>query len=313
MCIRAVGEAPFKPSDVRMLKSIAGFVAHSMTAVTLGEDLFAESEDRALFIADLDGTVQHANTPAQSLLTMALNPCYSPTANWAWSVRTDRRDWCSAARLRPPRTAQSGSHRQSCGAKPMGGFVLRGYWLGPTDGAEQTRQIAITIERRVPRALALRRRVEDLPLTARENNSACWWRRNPSRQDLADAMGVAVSTATTHQHSVYAKLDVHKPRWTAGLLQTEVRFGRDCPSRRTHAGPARSAVACLQRLDLIPPSIGGLGKTVQFYRCARGERRAAAAAYWPPRGWDGQARGTPGAALCAAATHCAPLNPGSIN
>src|ERR1700722_725469 len=46
---RAVGEAPFKPSDVRMLESIAGFVAHGMTAVTLGEDLFAESEDRALF------------------------------------------------------------------------------------------------------------------------------------------------------------------------------------------------------------------------------------------------------------------------
>jgi hypothetical protein len=42
-------------------------------------------------------------------------------------------------------------------------FVLRAYWLGQTDGVEQTRQGAITIERRVPRAVALLRRIEGLP------------------------------------------------------------------------------------------------------------------------------------------------------
>jgi len=36
-----------------------------------------------------------------------------------------------------------------------GEFVLRAYWLGPTDGTKQTRQIGITIERRVPRELAV--------------------------------------------------------------------------------------------------------------------------------------------------------------
>jgi DNA-binding CsgD family transcriptional regulator len=217
---RALGEAPFKPSDVRMLKSIAGFVAHSMTAVTLGEDLFAESEDRALFIADLDGTVQHANTPAQSLLTMALNPCYSPTANW----RGLREPIAEIALLcRTLAVAANGEIGQPPPVlrlrNPWGEFVLRGYWLGPTDGAEHTRHIAITVERRVPRALALRRRVEDLPLTAREKQLCLLVAQDPSRQDLADAMGVAVSTATTHQHSVYAKLDVHSRAGLLGLLQ----------------------------------------------------------------------------------------------
>ena len=45
------------------------------------------------------------------------------------------------------------------------------------------------------------------------------WFEHAWLQDLADAMGVAVSTATTHQHSVYAKLDVHSRAGLLGLLQ----------------------------------------------------------------------------------------------
>jgi DNA-binding CsgD family transcriptional regulator len=93
---------------------------------------------------------------------------------------------------------------------PWGEFVLRAYWLGPTDGAEQTRHIGITIERRVPRALALRRRVEDLPLTGREKQLCLQLLAHArSRQDLADAMGVSTGTVITHQSSIYAKLGVH--------------------------------------------------------------------------------------------------------
>jgi DNA-binding CsgD family transcriptional regulator len=91
----------------------------------------------------------------------------------------------------------------------MGEFILRAYWLGSTDGAEQTRHIGITIERRVPRALALRRRVEDLPLTGREKQLCLLLAHARSRQDLADAMGVSTGTVITHQSSIYAKLGVH--------------------------------------------------------------------------------------------------------
>jgi DNA-binding CsgD family transcriptional regulator len=84
-------------------------------------------------------------------------------------------------------------------AKPVGRVRIKAYWLGATDGPEQTRRIGITIERRVPRALALRRKVESLPLTARDL----------SGPHLADGMGLAPSTVTTHQRSIYAKLGVH--------------------------------------------------------------------------------------------------------
>jgi DNA-binding CsgD family transcriptional regulator len=92
---------------------------------------------------------------------------------------------------------------------PWGEFVLRAYWFGPTDGTEQTRHIGVTIERRVPRALALRRRVEDLPLTGREKQLCLLVAHDRSRQDLADAMGVSTGTVITHQSSIYAKLGVH--------------------------------------------------------------------------------------------------------
>jgi DNA-binding CsgD family transcriptional regulator len=213
---RGAGEQRFEPCDVKMLESIAGFVTHGMTKATVGEDAFAESEDRALFVADLDGTVRHAGPQAQRLLMMALNPRLLPSSNW----RGVHEPAPEIARLCNALTATA---RGEAGQpppvlrlrNPWGEFVLRAYWLGPTDGAEQTRQIGITIERRVLRVLALRRRVEGLPLTGREKQLCMLLAHDRSRRDLADAMGVSTGTVITHQSSLYAKLGVHS---RAGLL-----------------------------------------------------------------------------------------------
>jgi DNA-binding CsgD family transcriptional regulator len=213
---RAAGDLPFTPNDIKMLEAIEGFVAHGMTRVTLGEDAFTDCDDRALFIADPDGTVRHATGPARHLLAMALNPRFSPTGNWRGLVEPAP----EIARLcRSLATIANGEVGHPPPVlrlrNPWGEFVLRAYWFGATDGAEQTGQIGITIERRVPRPLALRRRVEDLPLTGREKQLCLVLARNPSRQDLAAEMGLAASTVITHQRSVYTKLGVHS---RAGLL-----------------------------------------------------------------------------------------------
>jgi DNA-binding CsgD family transcriptional regulator len=93
--------------------------------------------------------------------------------------------------------------------------VLRAYWLEPTDGAEQTRHVGITVERRVSRSLALQRRVENLSLTGREKQLCVLLAHDRPRQDLADTMGVSIGTVITHQSSIYAKLGVHS---RTGLL-----------------------------------------------------------------------------------------------
>jgi DNA-binding CsgD family transcriptional regulator len=149
-------------------------------------------------------------------MMMALLPYWSPTAKWH-NLRDSAppiRQLCPA--LAATAAGQIGQPPPALRLRnPWGEFVLRAYWSGPTDGNEQTQHIAITIERRVPCALALRRRVENLPLTAREKQLCLLLAQEPSRQDLAHIMGVAVSTIITHQHSVYAKLGVHN---RAGLL-----------------------------------------------------------------------------------------------
>jgi DNA-binding CsgD family transcriptional regulator len=212
---RAEGEPAFGHGDVKMLESIVGFVAHAMTPATVGDDCFANSDNRALFVADRDGMVLHAEEQAQSLLIMALVPRWSPTA-WP-GLRKPAPEFARLCR------SLVDTARGEIGQPPpvlrlrnqWGEFVLRAYWLGPTDGDEQTREIGVTIERRVPRALALRWRVENLPLTGREKQLCLLLAHDRSRQDLADAMGVSTGTVITHQSSLYAKLGVHS---RAGLL-----------------------------------------------------------------------------------------------
>jgi DNA-binding CsgD family transcriptional regulator len=207
---RAACEVPFDSRKLKMLEAAAGFVAHGLTRARMEDDAFADSEDRALFVADVDGTVQHAGKQAQRLLMMALVPRWSTRANW----RSWHEPMAEIARLcRMLVATANGEIGQPPPVlrlrTPWGEFLLRAYWLGPTDGAEQTRQIGITIERRVPRMLALHRRVEDLPLTSREKQLCVLLARGPAGHDLADSMGLAASTVITHQRSIYAKLGVH--------------------------------------------------------------------------------------------------------
>ena len=213
---RGAGEVAFNSRDARMLSAIAGFVAHGLTCATVVEDGFAESDDRALFLADHDGVVRHADGQAQHLLMMALNPCISPAthsrglreaipevAELCRRLSATARGWLD----QPPPALRLPTR--------WGEFVLRAYWFGPTDGAEQTRLIGITIERRVPRAVAMFRKLEDLPLTSREKQLCLLLARDQPGRDLADAMGLASSTVTTHKRRIYAKLGVHS---RAGLI-----------------------------------------------------------------------------------------------
>ncbi len=101
-----------------------------------------------------------------------------------------------------------------------GEFILRAFWLGPTDGNEVTEFLAVTIERRVPRMLSAFRRIEQLALTSREKDLCLLLARNPARQDLADEMGVGASTVITHLRNIYAKLGV---RSRAALIDTFLR------------------------------------------------------------------------------------------
>ena len=213
------GEPPlFTPREGRLLQAVSGFIAHAMTSSPVADAACVESEDRALFVASHDGTVHHAGAQARQLLLMALLPRISATTKWhAFAgpppelVQLCRAlsATASGAIDQPPPVLRR--------RNAWGEFVLRAYWLGPTDGETPTPHIGISIERRVPRALALWRCVEALPLTAREKQYCLLAARDPARDDIADAMGLSANTVTTFRRSVYAKLGVHS---RAGLMAT---------------------------------------------------------------------------------------------
>ena len=199
-----------------MLESIGRFVAHGMTPANLTDDAFSETEDQALIIVNVDGQIQHMTEQGRRLLMMALNPRFPQETAWQDPGTPAAKIVSLCSMLAATAEGRIGQPPPAKRVRNIWGeFVLRAYWSGPTDGIEQTRHIGITIERRVPRVLALHRRIEQLPLTAREKQLCLLLARNPARHDLADAMGLSSSTVITHQRSVYAKLGVHS---RAGLI-----------------------------------------------------------------------------------------------
>jgi DNA-binding CsgD family transcriptional regulator len=207
---RSASDAPFTPNDISILLSIGGFVAHSMARADDVADGFVETEDRALIVTATDGRVLHATDEGQRLLMMALSQRFAAPDLWG-SSREPAPEIVALCRLLA--AAAEGRIGQPPPVRFLrtiwGLLVLRAYWLGPTDGSEQNRHIGITIARRVPRALALHRRIEDLPLTNREKQLCLLLAHDHSRHDLAEAMGVTTGTVITHQSNIYAKLGVH--------------------------------------------------------------------------------------------------------
>lgn len=206
---RAFGEKPFTSEEAAKLRALSGFIAHGVTATRATELAAISSTDRALFVADRNGIIKWANRQAMHLLSMAFNPVRSPAIHQRELSAPNpeiAQLWLALAQT--ARGAVGQPPPILCLRSAWGEFVLRAYWLEETDGEEPQDEICITIERRVPRVLALRREIEELPLTGREKQLCLLLATNRSRQEIADMMGLRISTIITHQRNVYSKLAV---------------------------------------------------------------------------------------------------------
>jgi DNA-binding CsgD family transcriptional regulator len=200
----------FSTKDLRQLQTVAGFVAHGMVRVPRVEQGLGDDDDRGILITTAVGRPRHASGHALELLSMAVNakgyaisdlirsreivPELAQLCGRLWAVVNGATD-------HPPPVLRT--------KNPWGEFALRGYWLEPTDGTEPTQHVVISIERRVPRPLAMRRRIEGLQLTAREKQLCLLLAADPVRSDLARTMGIGETTLTTHLRNIHAKLGVH--------------------------------------------------------------------------------------------------------
>ena len=167
----------FSVKDLRRLQAVAGFVAHGMIGVPQVEQGLGDDDGRGILITTALGRPCHSSAQALELLSMAVNA--KAYAIWdlirSHEIVPELAQLCKRLRAvvngavdHPPPVLRT--------KNAWGEFTLRGYWLEPTDGAEPTQHVVISIERRVPRPLAMRRRIEGLRLTARESSCACCWR-----------------------------------------------------------------------------------------------------------------------------------------
>lgn len=205
---RSSDEPVFTQREFAILDALHDFVAHGLHQ-GLSEDVFTDTEDRALVVVNPAGQILHRTSDAHRLLYMALLP--------RWAAETTRR-----ARLdQPPQLAClckaltatfSGDLPAEAPVlrirNDWGEFVLRAYWLNPSHPQEPSRFIGVTIERREPKSLGLVRRVEGLPLTEREKQLCLLLARGHDTVNAARAMGVAEHTVITHRRHLYHKLGV---------------------------------------------------------------------------------------------------------
>jgi DNA-binding CsgD family transcriptional regulator len=200
----------FGAKDVRYLQAVAEFVAHGMTDVPRVEQALGDSDDRGILIVNAVGRPCHVSGQALELLSMAVNAKGYAILDLIRSRDVVPELVLLCKRLRAI-SSGSANHRPPVlrTKNAWGEFTLRGYWLEPTDGAEPTQHVVISIERRVPRALAMRRRIEGLQLTAREKQLCLLLAADPMHSDLAGTMGIGETTVTTHLRNVYTKLGVH--------------------------------------------------------------------------------------------------------
>jgi DNA-binding CsgD family transcriptional regulator len=200
----------FSAKDLGLLQAVAGFVAYGMTAAPRAKQAFGDDDGSGILVTTVTGKPCHASGQALELLSMALN-----AKGYAISDLIRSREIVPelAQLWRRLRAVSNGSTDLPPPVlrtkNPWGEFTLRGYSLEPTDGAEPTQHVVISIERRVPRPLAMRRRIEGLQLTAREKQLCLLLAADPVRSDLAGMMGIGETTVITHLRNVYAKLGVH--------------------------------------------------------------------------------------------------------
>ncbi len=89
-----------------------------------------------------------------------------------------------------------------------GGFTFRAYWLTAPDAGGAPPLLGVTVHKQEPLPLRFSRRMDELPLSARECEACLLMLLGHSRATIAEKLGVSRHTAISHCRTIYAKLDV---------------------------------------------------------------------------------------------------------
>jgi DNA-binding CsgD family transcriptional regulator len=214
---RGQHDPPFTGDETKRLELIVPHIAHALAPRGNLDVELADTDEEGLIVAGLDGKILHLTPQAERLLLLSCYPQCSPGAlardagpfvlpppvvricqNLVRAFK-ERLAEDIGEQLAPP----VWRHRNV-----WGGFTFRAYWLTAPDAGGAPPLLGVTVHRQEPLPLRFSRRMDDLPLSAREGEACLLLLAGHSRPAIAEKLGVSQHTAIAHCRNIYGKLDV---------------------------------------------------------------------------------------------------------
>jgi len=186
-------------------------IAHALAPTRNLDVELADTYEEGLIVAGIDGKILHLSPQAERLLLLAGYPQFAaeplPRDAGHFVLPPPVVRICqNLVRAFKERLAEDIGEEL---APPVwhhrnvwGGFAFRAYWLTPA-------LLGVTVHRQEPLPLRFLRRMNDLPLSAREREACLLLLAGHSRATIAEKLGVSRHTAIAHCRNIYAKLNVH--------------------------------------------------------------------------------------------------------
>jgi len=217
---RSAGEARFTQDEERLLAQAAAYVSRGLEAgqeaILSGQ--FADGpKRRAALNLGPGGELLHLSLDALKLLMLA-HGGVTPE-NVTRSPR--RQDFATLNLLWQHHERGRGMSREGLSLtieNAWGRFIFDSDAMASLDGAEAP-LIHVGIQHLEPRIVALRRALNELPLSPAQREVCALMDHGMSQAEIASELAIAPSTVTDHVRKIYAKLDVH----SVGELTARIR------------------------------------------------------------------------------------------
>jgi len=198
-------------AERQRLARLAPFIAHALAAPKSFAAGSYEDDDFGVLVFDPAGALKHISASARKLLFLATQPQlgarqFERTGRFQVRIPAAVRRLCTDLGA-----ALSG---EGAGAAPShvidnrwGRFAFRAYPLEPM--RREAGLVGVVVQRQVPAALALWRRIRDLGLPPKQAEACFHLASGRSYAEIAKLMEVSINTVTWHVREIYARFDVH--------------------------------------------------------------------------------------------------------
>ena len=208
---RSSSDGPFSNADCLALDRIARHVEYSIS-VPSSEPCsgFRVTSGIGLVIVELSGEILHFSGLAERLLLLAgcgKAECRARCHNFS-SCSSSPLVKLIIERLLGMATGKDVEQPSFNVVNKWGTFRLIGYFMKPVEEGPSAPLAIIEIQHLEPSMLALLEKLEDQKLTDRQKDVSLLIGKGQSYQEIADTLGIAVSTVISHKKDVFRKLEI---------------------------------------------------------------------------------------------------------